>query len=87
MYEDQEAAMVGYNGHVFDQFALRGRPQTLVINSLVSTSHTDADFPSDDNVFCVLGSNVMISSVDTNLTGHLTIRVNAPIDFRTLADR
>ena len=27
----------------------------------------------------------MISSVDTNLTGHLTTRAKAPIDFRTLA--
>ena len=43
MYVEQEAAVVGYNGHVFDQSALRVRPQTLVINSLVSTSHTAAD--------------------------------------------
>ena len=85
MNEEQEAAMVGYDGHVFDRSALRGQPQTLVINSLVSTSHTAADVTSDDNFFCVLSSNVMISSVDTNLTGHLTTRAKAPIDFRTLA--
>ena len=66
MYKEQEAAMVGYDGHVYDRSALRGQPNTLVINSLVSTSHTAADVTSDDNFFCVLISNVMISSVCCN---------------------
>ena len=79
--------MVGYDGHVFNRSTLRGWPQTLVINSLVSTSHAAADVTSDDNCFYVLSPNVMISSVDTNLTGHLTRRAKAPIDFRTLAAR
>ena len=87
MYEEQEAAMVGYDGHAHDRSALRGQPQTLVINSLVSTSHTAADVTSDDNFFCVLRSYVMISGVDTNSTGHLTTKVKAPIDLRTLAAR
>ena len=77
--------MIGYNGHVLDRSALRGQPKTLVVNSLVSASQTAADVTSDDNFFCVLSLNVMISSVDTNLTGHLTTRAKAPIDFRTLA--
>ena len=85
MYEDQEAAMVGYDGHVFDQSALTGQPKTLVINSLVSTTQIAADVTSDDNFFCALSSNVLISSVDTNLTGHLTTKAKAPVDFRTLA--
>ena len=70
--------MVGYDGHVHDRSALRGRPNTLVINSLVSTSHTAADVTSDDNFFCVLSSYVMISGIDTNLTGHLTTKVKRP---------
>ena len=79
MYEEQEAAMIGYNCHVFDRSALRGQPQTLVINSLVFTSHTAADVTSDDNIFCVFSSNVMISSVDTNLTGHLTTKATSVV--------
>ena len=58
MYKEQEATMTGYNGHVFDQSALGGRPQTLIINSLVSTSHTATDVTSDDNLFCVLSSYI-----------------------------
>ena len=85
MYEDQDAAMIGYIGHVFDRSALRGQPKTLVINSLVSLSQTAADVTSDENLFCVLTLNIMISSVDTNLTRYLTTRAKAPIDFRTLA--
>ena len=79
--------MVGYNGLAYDRSALRGRPNTLVINSLVSTSHTAADVTSDDNFSCVLSSYVMISGFDSNSAGPLTTKVKAPIDFRTLAAR
>ena len=79
--------MVGYDGLAYDQSALRGRPKTLVINSLVSTSCTAADVTSDEKFSCVLSSYVMISGVDTNSTGPLTTKVKAPIDFRTLAAR
>jgi hypothetical protein len=51
MYEEQEAAMVGYNGHVFNQSALRGKPKTLAFNSLVSLTQIAADVTSDDNFF------------------------------------
>ena len=85
LYEEQEAAMTDYNGHVFDQSTLKGQPKTLVINSLVSMTQIAADVTSDDNCFCLLSLMIMISSVDTNLTGHLTTRAKAPIDFRTLA--
>ena len=64
---------------------MRGQPSTLVINSLVSSTQTAADVTSDDNFFCVFTSNVMISSVEASLTGHLKTRAKAPIDFRTLA--
>ena len=57
----------------------------LVINSLVSVTQTATDVTSDDNFFCVLTSNVMISSVEASLTGHLTTRAKEPINFRTLA--
>ena len=50
MYEEQEAAMIGYDGRVFDQSTLRGQPKTLVINSLVSTAQITADVTSDDNL-------------------------------------
>ena len=84
---NQPVQVVGYDGHVFDQSALRGQPKTLVINSLVSTTQTAADVSSDDNFVCLLSLNTMISSVDANLTGHTTTKAKAPIVFRTLADR
>jgi hypothetical protein len=87
MYKEQEASMVGYDGHVYVRSTLRGRLEKLVINSLVSTSHPAADVTSDGNLFCVLSSYVMISGVDMNSTGHLTTKAKAPIDFRTLAAR
>ena len=65
---DQPVQVVGHAGHVFDQSVLKGQPKTLVINSLVSSAQKAADFTSDDKCFCILTSNVMISSVDTNLT-------------------
>jgi len=85
LYEEQEAAMISCDGHVLDRSALRGHPSTLVINSLVSVTQTAADVTSDDNFFCVLTSNVMINRVEASLTGHLTTRAKAPINFRTLA--
>ena len=87
LYKEQEEAMVGFNGHAYDRSALRGRPYKLVISSLVSTSQPAADVTSDDNFFCVLSSYVMISGVDTNLTGNFKRNVNTPINFRTLAAR
>ncbi len=79
--------MVGFDGHAYNQSALRGRPNTLVINSLVSTSQTATDVTSDDNFFCVLSSYVMIIGVDTNLAGNIRKNAKNPIDFRTLAAR
>jgi len=79
--------MVGFNGHAYDRSTLRGRPNTLVINSLVSTSQTATDVTSDDNFFWVLSSYVMISGVDTHLTGNIKTSAKAPINFRTLAAR
>jgi hypothetical protein len=87
MYEEQEEAMVGFDGHAYDRSASRGRPNKLVINSLVSSSQPAADVTSDDNFFCVLSSYVMISGVDSNSTGNIKTSAKAPIDFRTLAAR
>ncbi len=53
MYKEQEEAMVGFDGHVYNRSALRGRPNTLVINSLVSTSQTATDVTSDEKIFCL----------------------------------
>ena len=79
--------MYGYDGQVIDQPALRGQPDTLFINSLVTLTQPAADVTRDDNFSRVLASNVMISSVDTSLTGHLRTRAHKPLDFRTLAAR
>ncbi len=87
MFEEQEEAMVGFNGHAYDRSALRGRSNKLVISSLVSTSQPAADVTSDDNFFRVLSSYVMISGVDSNSTGNIKTSAKAPIDFRTLAAR
>jgi hypothetical protein len=77
LYEEQEAAMIDYLGHV----------NHLVINSLSSLTTDQADITNDENFYDVLASHVQISSIETSLNGHIRSCKTAPIDPQTLAAR
>ena len=79
--------MIDHAGQVVDRTVLRGRNATLIINTLASSAKTVAHVTDNNNFYRVLTSHIMISSVDTNLTGHMRTQAHAPIDFRTLAAR
>jgi hypothetical protein len=87
LYEEQEASMIDYSGNIVSNAAVRGPPQTLIINELHSLTTDLADVTHVYNFHQVLTSHVVISSVDANLTGHVRSRKAAPIDFKTLAAR
>ena len=60
--------MTDYTGTVLDRTNLRGRFNTLVVNSLVSF-HADAGNITDDlNFHRVLTNHIIISSLDSNLS-------------------
>jgi hypothetical protein len=44
-----------------------------------------ADMTHDCNFHQVLTSHVIVSSIDTSLSGHVRLQKTAPIDFMTLA--
>jgi hypothetical protein len=61
-YEEQEAAMVDYSGHVvMTAQPLMGRINHLVINLLSSLTTDQADITDDENFYDVLASHVWIS--------------------------
>ena len=86
-YEEQEDAMTDYSGTVLDRTNLRGQLNTLVISSLVSFHADAANITDDSNFHRVLTNHVMISSIESDLSGHLRTRAHAPMDSRTLAAR
>ncbi len=82
--EEQEKAIVGYDGLVYDPPALRGQlGAMLVTNPLVSSTQPAADV--DDNFTRALASTLMISRADTSLPGHPRASAYKPLDFRTLS--
>ena len=87
LYEEQEVSMIEYSGNIVSNAAVRGPPQTLIINELHSLTTDMADVTHDYTFHQVLASRVVISSVDANLNGHVWSRKTAPIDFKTLAAR
>jgi hypothetical protein len=83
LYEEQEAAMFDYSGHV----VMTARPlmkhvNRLVINLLSSLTTDQANVTDDKNFYDVLASHVQISSIETSLNGHICSRKTAPIDPR-----
>ncbi len=87
LYEEQEASMIDYSGNIVNNAAVRGPPQTLIINELHSLTTNMADVTHDYNFHQILASHVVISSGEGNLTGDVRSCKTAPIDFKTLAAR
>ncbi len=86
LYEDQEAAMVDYSGHmVRTTQPLMTHINHLVINLLSSLTTDQADVTDDENFYDILASHIQISSIETSLNGHIRSRKTAPIDPQTLA--
>ncbi len=86
LYEEQEAAMIDYSGHVVTTTQpLMVHINHLVINSLSSLTTDQADVTDDKNFYDVLVSHVQISSIENSLKGHICLRKAVPNDPQTLA--
>jgi hypothetical protein len=68
LYKQQEHAMMDYSGNIVRDAAMRG--PTLILNELQSLTTDLADLMHDCNFHQVLTSHVVVSSVDTSLSGH-----------------
>ena len=80
-YEEQDNAMIDHAGQVVERTVLRGRNATLAINALASSVETVADVTNNNNFYRMFTSHIMISSVDTNLTGHMRTRAQRLLTF------
>jgi hypothetical protein len=85
LYEKQENAMMDYSGNIVRDAAMRG--PNLILNELQSLTTDLADLTHDCNFHQVLTAHVIISSIDSSLSGHGRLHKTAPIDFMTLAGR
>ncbi len=83
LYEKQENAMMDYSGNIVRGAAVRG--PKLILNELQSLTTDLADLMHDCNFYQVLTAHIIVSSVDSSLSGHVRLRKIAPIDFMTLA--
>jgi hypothetical protein len=75
--------MMDYSGNIVRDAAMRG-PQ-FILNELQSLTTDLADLTHDCNFHQVLTAHVVVSSVNSSLSGHMRLRNSAPIDFMTLA--
>ncbi len=85
LYEQQEHAMMDYSGNIVLDATMRG-PQ-LILNELQSLTTDLADLTHDCNFHQVLTAHVVVSSIDSSLSGHMQLHKSAPRDFMTLAGR
>jgi hypothetical protein len=85
LYEQQEHAMMDYSGNFVRDAAVRG--PKLILNELRSLTTDLADLTHECNFHQVLTAHVIVSSVDSSLSGHVRLRKVAPIDFMTLTGR
>ncbi len=83
LYEQQEHVMMDYSGNIVRDAAVRG--PKLILNELQSLTTDLADLTHDCNFHQVLTAHVVVSSIDSSLSGHVRSRKTAPIDFMTLA--
>jgi hypothetical protein len=85
LYELQEHAMMDYSGNIVRDAAMRG--SKLILNELQSLTTDLADLMHDCNFHHILTAHVVVSSVNSSLSGHKRSCKTAPIDFMTLAGR
>ncbi len=83
LYEKQENAMMDYSGNILRDAAVRG--PNLILNELHSPTTDLADLAHDCNFQQVLTAHVVVSSIDSSLSGHVRSRKVALIVFMTLA--
>ncbi len=76
--------MMDYSGNIVHDAAARRKVSTLIVNELQSLTFDMADMMHGCNFYQVLTSHVVVSSVDASLSGHVHLRITAPIDFMTL---
>jgi hypothetical protein len=82
LYEKQENAIMDYSGNIIRDAAMRG--PNLILNELHSLTTDLADLMHDCNFYQVLTAHIVVSSVDSSLSGHVQSRKVASIDFMTL---
>ncbi len=75
--------MMDYSGNIVRDAAVRGLQ--LILNVLQSLTTDLADLTHDCNFHQVLSAHVIVSSVNSSLSGHMRSRKSALIDFMTLA--
>ncbi len=85
LYEQQEHAMTDYSDNIVRDAAMRG--PKLILNELQFLTTALADLTHDCNFHQVLTAHVVVSNVDSSLSGHVQSCKTAPIDFMTLAGR
>jgi hypothetical protein len=74
-----------YLGNIVRDAAVRG--PNLILNERHSLTTELADLMHDCNFHQVLTAHVVVSSVNSSLSGHMQSSKVAPIDFMTLAGR
>jgi hypothetical protein len=77
--------MMDYSGNIVRDAAVRGTK--LILNELQSLTTDLADLAHDCNFHQVLTAHIIVSSVNSSLSGHVRLCKTAPIDFMTLAGR
>ncbi len=85
LYEQQEHNMMDYSGNIVRDAAMRG--PKLILNELQSLTTDLADLMHDCNFHKVLTAHVIVSSVNSSLSGHVQLCKTAPTDFMTLTGR
>ncbi len=85
LIELQENAMMDYSGNIVRDAAVRG--PNLIFYELQSSTTDLTDLTHDCNFHKILTAHVVVSSVDSSLSGHVRSQKTAPIDFMNLADR
>jgi hypothetical protein len=83
LYEKQENAMMDYSGNIVRDPAVRG--PNLILNELHFLTADLADLTHDCNFHQVLTAHIIVSSVNSSLSGQVQSCKVALIDFMTLA--
>ncbi len=79
LYEKQENAMMIYSGNIVHDAAMRG--PNLILNEFQSLTTDLADLTHDCNFHQVLAAHVLVSSVNSSLSGHVRLRKTASIEL------